>query len=82
MANLTLSIEEGILKKARLRALEQGTSVNAVVRDHLQKFALGVDDAEDIIARINEIAERSQANSGGKKWTRESLHDRESFRRK
>ncbi len=33
MANLTIVIEGDTLKRARMRALEEGTSVNAVVRD-------------------------------------------------
>jgi predicted HicB family RNase H-like nuclease len=33
MTNLTLSINEKVLKKARIQALEQGTSLNALVRE-------------------------------------------------
>ena len=32
MANLTISIGDDALKKARLRAVAEGTSVNAVLR--------------------------------------------------
>ena len=35
MANLTIAIEDDILKKARLKAVEDGTSVNAVLREFL-----------------------------------------------
>ena len=40
MANLTITIEDDLLKKARIRALEQGTSVNALLRDYLVAYAL------------------------------------------
>ncbi len=30
MANLTITVDEQTLKKARMRALEEGTSVNAL----------------------------------------------------
>ena len=33
MANLTIAIEDEVLRKARLKALEQGTSVNALLRE-------------------------------------------------
>lgn len=33
--NLTLTLDEGLLLSARKVALEQGTSVNAMVRDYL-----------------------------------------------
>ena len=36
---LTLTIDEETLRRARIRALEQGTSVNAVVREFLQRYA-------------------------------------------
>ncbi len=39
MANLTIVVDEGTLKKARMRALEEGTSVNAVLRERLEEYA-------------------------------------------
>ena len=39
MANLTLVIEDDVLLRARKRALDQGTSVNAVLRGYLENYA-------------------------------------------
>lgn len=39
MANLTLVIDDDILLRARKRALDQGTSVNAVLRKYLEGYA-------------------------------------------
>ena len=36
--NLTLSIDDALLKKARLAALERDTTVNALVRSYLQSL--------------------------------------------
>lgn len=76
MTNLTLSIDEETLKRARIRALEQGTSVNAVVRAFLGSFA-GVDDENRALCRFVEIAEGSGAGSRGqgRSWTREDLYE-------
>ena len=41
--NLTLSIDDQLLEKARKRAGEMGTTVNQLVRDHLRSFAGDVD---------------------------------------
>ena len=41
MANLTLKIDEDLLRRARIRALERATSVNAVVREFLEGYAGG-----------------------------------------
>jgi plasmid stability protein len=37
MSNLTITIDEETLRRARIRALEQGTSVNALLRDYLEE---------------------------------------------
>ena len=57
MANLTIAIEDDLLKKARLKAVEDGTSVNAVVREFLREYtgnAVGT-------ARVGEAAHRPGA---------------------
>ena len=39
MSNLTITVEEETLKKARIRALTEGTSVNEVLRGFLESYA-------------------------------------------
>lgn len=41
MANLTLSVDDAILQKAREAALRERTSVNALVRDFLIRPCCG-----------------------------------------
>lgn len=76
MANLTLSIDDEVLKRARIRALEHGTSVNAVVREHLSNYA-DAERARQAMEAILEIAEGSESGSGpeGRAWTREDLYE-------
>jgi plasmid stability protein len=77
VANLTLTLDDETLRAARIRALEQGTSVNAVVREYLTSYARR-ESARDAIRAILARAERSGASSGpgGRSWTREELYDR------
>ena len=77
MANLTLTIEDGVLRRARLRALEQGTSVNALVRDYLGAFA-GESDAREGVRSFLALTEAGSAGSGeeGRTWTRDDAHER------
>ena len=77
MANLTVTVDERILKRARIKALEQGTSVNAVVSEYLERFA-GMGSTATALAEFLEFAERSHASSGpeGRTWHREELYDR------
>ena len=39
MANLTIAVDDDVLRRARVRAAEQGTSVNAVLREELVRYA-------------------------------------------
>jgi hypothetical protein len=55
MANLTLSLEQDLLDKARKRATELGTSVNQMVRDYF-KTVTGDDDLEADIALFRQTS--------------------------
>jgi plasmid stability protein len=48
MSNLTLSVDEQLIKRARLRAIEQGTSLSAKVREFLQDYVSG---SQQVLAR-------------------------------
>ena len=41
MANLRITVDDGTLKRARMRALEEDTSVIAVLREYLEEYAGG-----------------------------------------
>ncbi len=77
MANLTISIEGDIIRRARRRALEQGISVNALVAAYLERYA-GPDPAEEALTAFLELADATTAGSGGagRTWTRDELYDR------
>lgn len=45
MSNLTVSVDEHLIKRARVRAIEQGTSLSAKVREFLHAYAGGSQDA-------------------------------------
>jgi len=76
MANLTITIDEDVLKKARMRALEQGTSVNALIRGYLETFTGMRREHEATVAEILNLSRKSRSRRGSKRWTRDDLHDR------
>ena len=39
MANLTISVNDEVLKRARIRALEENRSVNAILNQYLEHYA-------------------------------------------
>ena len=77
MANLTITVDKELLKRARVKAIEEGTSVNAVLRDHLERY-VGTGTTETALAAFAELANLSTASSGphGRTWRRDELHDR------
>lgn len=84
MANLTITVEDEVLKRARIRALERGTSVNAVLGEYLRAFAGESDTQKRVTRSLFAIASentrrggRARAKSrGGRRWTRDELHER------
>jgi hypothetical protein len=73
--NVTLSIEDEVIRKARRRAEAMGTSVNQLVREYLKQFAGKTDpnaDSEEFV-RLSRLA---RGNSRGWKFNREELHER------
>jgi plasmid stability protein len=77
MRNLTITVDEEVLRRARVRALELGTSVNALMRDYLAQLA-GRPTAAEGIAEFFAATRGSGAGSGpeGRTWTRSELYDR------
>jgi hypothetical protein len=76
MANLTLKIDDKLLRRARIRALEQGTTVNELVRNYLSQYAVPRADRMRAFRRFLEIAEEAKAGSAGRKLKRQELYDR------
>lgn len=76
MANLTITIDDDLLRRARVRAAQLDTSVNAVLREYLKTWT-GDDDARARALRsLIQQARRSKSGSGGRIWTRDELHER------
>ena len=78
MARLTITIDDQILRRARMRALEQGTSVDAVLRKHLEAYASSAGSTWD--QAVNTILELSRSAASGRDdqlWSRDEIHERD-----
>jgi hypothetical protein len=77
VANLTLTIEEETLRRARIRALQEGTSVNALVREYLERFADAEGRVLEARRRVVELARASEAGTegSGRTWEREEAYE-------
>ncbi|MDW7710936.1 MAG: hypothetical protein SCH98_10705 [Deferrisomatales bacterium] len=76
MANLTITVDEDVLRKARLRALETGTSVNAFLRSALESFAGARDEQLEALSDLLALSRSCASGRGGRSWTRDELHER------
>ncbi|MFC1681586.1 DUF6364 family protein [Pseudomonadota bacterium] len=75
MKNITLSVDENVLKAVRIYAAERHTSVNGLVRNYLKTLAQQEDRAGAARNRILELSRKSKARAGLKPWTRGELHE-------
>ncbi|PZO21055.1 MAG: hypothetical protein DCF26_01905 [Burkholderiales bacterium] len=76
MTNLTISIDEAVVRQARVRAIQEGTSVSAKVRDFLAVYAQGGMPQQTAAQEFIAAARSSQANESGQRWSRADAHDR------
>ncbi len=76
MANVTIKLDDDMLRRVRIHALEHGTSLNALVSAYLERL-VGEDPTKRAGERIVAIAEEARASSGpgGRTWRRDDLYD-------
>jgi hypothetical protein len=71
--NLTLSVDEQLVARARKKADALGKSLNQLIRDYLQRLA-GGDDPERSIAEFKQLSGRG--HSRGWRFNRDEIHGR------
>lgn len=76
MTNVTLSIDENDLKQARLLALQEGTSLNMVIREFVKGYIGQTKRYQQVTERILRSADASTYEIGKKQWTRGDLYER------
>jgi post-segregation antitoxin (ccd killing protein) len=77
MANLTITVDPETLRRARIRALERGESVNSYLAEALRRYAgPDLDRQAEALSRLDAIADKAGVGSpdGGHAWTRDELH--------
>jgi len=76
MSNLTITVDDTVLKKARLRALQEGTSVNAELRRYLETYSGVKKSPLEAVKNIARLSDENPCFSNGRTWTRDELYDR------
>ena len=73
---LTVTVDDDVLKRARMRARQEGTTVNAALRDYLELYAGGLSRRREAIGRFLALSESVNTGRGNATWTRDELHER------
>ena len=73
--NLTLSVDDNVVEKARRHAKAMGKSMNQLVREYLERLA-GNSDLDAAVAELRELSRNPTGNSRGWKFNREEIHER------
>ncbi len=74
--NLTITVQDDVLRSARIRALEENTSVNAVLRDYLAAYAGLTSGKTAAAGRLLHLSRTCQSGRGQSRWTRDELYER------
>ena len=71
--NLTVQLDEDVVRRAKVVAAKRGTSVSALVARHINELADQDERYEQARQRAIELMDQAQPR-GGRSWTREDLY--------
>ena len=77
--NVTLSIGDQLVARARKRAEALGKTINQLIRDYMQTVT-GGNDPERSIEEFNRLS--GKGHSHGWRFNRDEIHDRQSHERR
>lgn len=78
--NITLAVDEDLLKKAKIVAAQRGKSLNALVRDCLLELTASDDRAELARRRLLELIDESTGDMGpDDKLNHDALYEHRGF---
>ena len=78
MKNITVTVDDEIYRRARIKAAERDTSVSALVKHFLAELAVGESDNERLKREERALRERIANFRAADRIPREDLHRRRS----
>jgi hypothetical protein len=83
MSTLTITVDDETLRKAELRAKQEGWSVDKLLSEYLLRYSgAGTEtsglspEQEVVLGDLIERSEKATSRRGNRQWTRDELHDR------
>ena len=77
MPNITLSVDDDIVKRVRKIAIDKNTTLTAMIREFLASVAAR--DAQvkkEAVSKLQQSFKTISRDMGQRKWSREDLHER------
>jgi hypothetical protein len=71
--NVTISVEDDLLERARELARRRGISLQELIRDQLRLLA-GERSGSDTASELLELMDQHGGHSGGRPWRREDAY--------
>jgi hypothetical protein len=78
--NVTLSLEDRLVERARRLAARRGISLNQMIRDYLSEIT-GEASPDELVAELDALWAEGRGDSRGWRFNRDELHDRAVLRR-
>jgi len=77
MSNITLSVDDAVIRKVRKIAIDKHSTLTAMVREFLESVAARDEvSKQQAVDGLEESFDKLSRNMGKHDWTREELHER------
>ena len=77
MSNITMTLDDEVIRKVKRIAVEKNTTLTGIVRDYLTRIAKREDQrVEEVIVQLSDAMNAPGARVGKITWTRADLHER------
>lgn len=76
MKNITVSLDEEVYRRARMKAAELGVSVSALVKRYLMELGSGESDFERLKREERELRDRILSFTATDRLSRDAIHER------
>ena len=77
MANITMTLEDGIIKKVKKIAVEKNTTLTGIIRDYLTRLAKREEQRrQEVIEELSAMMNDGKVKIDKITWTRDELHER------
>jgi hypothetical protein len=76
LKNVTITLEEDALRRVRIRAAEEGTSVSKLIGALVEREIPPNRDREEALNRLMKLSRMGFRSKPGFKWNREEAHER------